>query len=87
MSRLKLLESSYDHWRAVAETQAKDLLSLGTGEVSSLGMWRNGGFFHADRLLWMVPGQNGLPPFGYCRMRDLLLHSIIYLDHFLLLAS
>ena len=49
-----------------AETQAKDPL-LGT-DADVSGDVSKGGFFHADRLLWIGPWSNGLQPLGYCRM-------------------
>ena len=76
----KLLEASH-YFGNEAETQDKDPL-LGTdaevsGDVSEVsGDVSESGFFHADRLLWIGPWSNGLPPLGYCRICDLFSISI-----------
>lgn len=35
-----------------------------------------GGSFYVDRLLWMILLSNGLPPFGYCHVCDLVPKSL-----------
>ena len=46
----------------------------GNGKVSEDVI--EGGYFYVGRLLWMALLSNGLPPFGYCQVCDLVSKSL-----------